>query len=157
MDWIPFHHPTDNFCRLSDGAKKFLVVQKALYITNGHIFRFCPKKVLRIEASSCTLAPKGPFTIQRTELIGVSRFCLTDVFLSTLQRTFFLKNLAPPFKKTFLAPDSPSTQLSESEIGFVPDFSKKVLRTVKQALRSASNCPFYFPTDKMMRSVTVLS
>ena len=26
-----------------------------------------------------------------------------------------------------------------------------------QTLRSAPNCPFYFPTDKMMRRVTVLS
>ena len=40
------------------------------------------------------------------------------------QRTF-LKNLAPFFQKTFLAPDPPSTELSESETGFVPDFSKK--------------------------------
>ena len=34
---------------------------------------------------------------------------------------------------------------------------KKVSGTERQALRSASNCPFYYSTDKMMRGITVLS
>jgi len=40
---FPFTIPRTIFDRLSGGAKKSLVEQKALYITNGHIFRFCPK------------------------------------------------------------------------------------------------------------------
>lgn len=45
LGWIafPFTIPRTISDRLSGGAKKSLVVQKALYITNGHIFRFCPK------------------------------------------------------------------------------------------------------------------
>mgnify|MGYP006867505771 FL=1 len=46
---FPFTIPRTIFDRLSDGAKKILVVQKALYITNGHFFWFCPKKVFRVE------------------------------------------------------------------------------------------------------------
>ena len=40
---------------------------------------------------------------------------------------------------------------------FCPRFLEKVSETAKQSLCIASNCPFYFPTDKMMRSITVLS
>jgi len=64
---FPFTIPRTIFGRLSDGAKKILVVQKALYITNGHIFRFCPKNFLGRRSEVCAFAPKCPFTIQRTE------------------------------------------------------------------------------------------
>ena len=76
---FPFTIPRTIFDRLSDGAKKILVVQKALYITNGHFFWFCPR------------------------------------------------------------------------------FLEKVSETAKQSLCADPNYPFYFPTDKMMRRVTVLS
>ena len=82
MDWFPFHHPTDNFWPFVRWLEKIPDVQKVLYITNGHIFRFCPKNFLGRRSEVCAFAPKGPFTIQRAEWIEVSRFCLTSVCLS---------------------------------------------------------------------------
>ena len=41
---FPFTIPRTILGRLSGGAKKSLVAQKALYITNGHFFEVCPKK-----------------------------------------------------------------------------------------------------------------
>ena len=54
---FPFTIPRTISDRLSGGAKKSLVVQKALYITNGHFFGLCPKKVLRLER-------RGPLLFQ---------------------------------------------------------------------------------------------
>lgn len=69
LGWIgfPFTIPRTIFGRLSGGTKKILVVQKALYITNGHFFWFYPKNFLGRRSEVCAFAPKCPFTIQRTE------------------------------------------------------------------------------------------
>ena len=120
------------------------------------LFRALSEKSFEGGGTHSALSPKDPFTIQRAEWIGVLRFCLADIFLSTLQRTFFLKNLAP-LSKNFSCSWFPLYLAKWIRDRFCPRFLKKVSRTERQALRSASNCPFYFPTDKMMRSVTALS
>ena len=78
-------------------------------------------------------------------------------FSLTLQRTFFSKKLGTLFQKTSLAPDPPLYLARRIRDRFCPRFLEKVSETAKQSLRIAPNCPFYFPTDKMMRCVTVLS
>lgn len=77
-------------------------------------------------------------------------------FSLTLQRTFFSKNLVPPFKKLFLLLIPPLLSYVNQR-PVLSQIFKKVSGTERQALRSASNCPFYYSTDKMMRGVTVLS
>ena len=109
MDWFPFHHPTDNFSSFVRWREKILVVQKALYITNGHIFRFCPKKVLRVEEPLLHARSKSPFhystdRMNRSVTI-LSHGCVSLYFLTDI----FPQKLGTPFQKTFLAPDSPST------------------------------------------------
>ena len=69
----------------------------------------------------------------------------------------FLKKTWHSFSKNFSCSWFPLYLAKRIRDRFCPRFLEKVSETAKQSLCIASNCPFYFPTDKMMRSVTVLS
>ena len=158
LDGLVFLSPSNGqFLPFVRWPEKISDVQKVLYITNGHIFWFCSKKVLRVEEPFLRSRSKRSFRystdrMNRSVTI-LSRwhfplYFTTDIFPQKLG-TFFSENFSCPGSPLYLA----------KWIGdqFCPRFLEKVLRTAKQALRSAPNWPFYFPTDKMMRHVTVLS
>ena len=119
-----------------------------------------------------------PFTLQRTifkRKTGVERkivfpFYITNgqneskchdfvsrMFSSLPFNGHFSLKTWHPFSKNFSCPWSPLYLAKWIRGRFCPRFLEKVSETAKQSLCAAPNCPFYFPTDKMMRSVTVSS
>ena len=111
LGWIafPFTIPRTILGRLSGGAKKILVVQKVLYITNGHIFWFCPKKVLRAEDPLLHARSKRSFHYSTDRMNRSVTILSHGRFPLYLLPDIFPQKLGTPFQKTFLAPDSPST------------------------------------------------
>ena len=84
------------------------------------------------------------------------RCCCIEA-LPSLYNGHFSSKIWHPLSKNFFCPWSPLYLAKWIRGRFCPRFLEKVSRTERQALRSAPNYPFYFPTDKMMRRVTVLS
>lgn len=96
-----FTIPRTIFGRLSDGAKKILVVQKALYITNGHIFRFCPKKVLRVEEPLLHARSKSPVHYSTDRMNRSVTILSHGRFPLYLLTDIFPQKLGTPFQKNF--------------------------------------------------------
>ena len=109
MDWVPFHHPTDNFSPFVRWLENFLVTQKALYITNGHFFEVCPKKVLRVEEPLLHSRSKRSFHYSTDRMNRSVTILSHERFPLYFTTDIFPQKLGTPFQKTFLAPDSPST------------------------------------------------
>ena len=111
LGWIgfPFIIPRTILGRLSGGAKKILVVQKVLYITNGHIFRFCPKKVFRVGDPLLHSHSKRSFHYSTDRMNRNVTILSHGRFPLYLLTDIFPQKLGTPFQKTSSAPNSPST------------------------------------------------
>ena len=157
MDWFPFHHPTDNFWPFVRWREKnfgraegplynqrthFPVLSEKFFRSKERGLRFCSKMSFHYSTDrmnrSVTILSHGRFPLYFT----------TDIFP---------QKLGTPFQKNFSCSWFPLYLAKRIRDRFCPRFLEKVSRTAKQSLCAAPNCPFYFPTDTMMRSVTVLS
>ena len=127
-----------------------------LYITNGHFFGLCPKK-FEVREARTVLSLQKVLSLFNGQNESECHDFVSLTFYSLLYNGHFSSKTWHLFSKNFSCPWSPLYLAKWIRGRFCPRFLKKVSRTERQALRSASNCPFCFPTDKMMRSVTVLS
>ena len=156
MDWFSFHLPTDNFWPFVRWREKFLVMQKALYITNGHFFEVCPKKFWGWRPPPARSLQKILSLFNGQNESECHDF-VSRTFSSLPFNGHFSSKTWHPLSKNFSCSWFPLYLAKWISGRFCPRFLERVLRTARQALCAAPNCPFYFPTDKMMRRVTVLS
>ena len=125
MDWFPFHHPTDNFWPFVRWREKnFGRAEGPLYNQRIH-FPVLSEKFFRSKERGLRFCSKMSFHYSTDRMNRSVTILSHRRFPIYFTMDIFPKKLGTLFQKTFLASDPPSTQLRESEIGFVPDFSKK--------------------------------
>ena len=133
MDWLSFHHPTDNFlpfvrqlekifwtCRRASTLQRTFFGRKTggarekyfpLYITNGHFFGLCPEKVLRLERRGLRFCSKRSFHYSTDKInrsvtvLSRGRFPLyfTTDIFPQKLGTLFQKNFFCPWSSLYLA------------------------------------------------------
>ena len=148
-----FHFTTDNFQEKNRGREKIIF---PFYITNGHFFGLCPKK-FEVREARTVLSLQKVLSLFNGQNESECHDFVSQTFLSHFTTDIFLKKTWHPISKNFSCLWSSLYLAKWIRDRFCPRFLEKVSETAKQSLCIASNCPFYFPTDKMMRRVTVLS
>ena len=157
MDWFPFHHPTDNFGPFVRWLENFFGHAEGSPYNQRTHFPVLSEKFFRSKERGLRFCSKMSFhysTDRMNRSVTILSHRRFPLYFTT---DIFPQKLGTPFQKNFSCSWFPLYLAKRIRGRFCPRFLEKVSETAKQSLCIASNCPFYFPTDKMMRRVTVLS
>ena len=157
MDWFSFHHPTDNFWPFVRWREKNFGRAEGPLYNQRTFFLVLSEKVFRVEDPPPALSLQKFLSLFNGQNESECHDFVSRTFSSLLYNGHFSSKTWHPLSKNFSCSWFPLYLARWIRDRFCPRFLKKVLRTAKQSLCAAPNCPFYFPTDKMMRNVTVLS
>ena len=152
-----FHHPTDTswpFVRWRE--KNFGRAEGPLYNQRTH-FPVLSEKFFRSKERGLRFCSKRSFLLSNGQNESRCHDFVSRTFSSLPFNGHFSSKTWYPLSKNFSCSWFPLYLAKRIRDRFCPRFLEKVSETAKQSLCIAPNCPFYFPTDKMMQSVMVLS
>ena len=156
MDCFSFHHPTDNswpFVRWRE--KNFGRAEGPLYNQRTH-FLVLSEKSFEGGGPPPARSLQKVLSLFNGQNESECHDFISRTFSSLPFNGHFSSKTWYPLSKSFSCSWFPLYLAKRIRDRFCPRFLEKVSETAKQSLCIASNCPFYFPTDKMMRSITVL-